>query len=96
MLCILKSVSPHFSLDVEGLELPILKTILWDKLDISVVGAEITHGKAGEKAYTDYMEKQGYVMYKHVKKSDAKITLYADDLIYVKKELLDKKVLASI
>ena len=56
-----------------------------------MVGAEIAHGKAGEKGYTDFMEKQGYVMYKHVKETDPKISLYADDLIYVKRELLDKK-----
>ena len=77
---------------MEGLELPILQTIPWDKLSISVVGAEVTHGAKGKKSYIDYMAKQGYVMYKHVNKANV-IGIYGcDDLMFVKKEIADNLV----
>jgi len=59
-----------FSLDVEGAEFPILKTIPWRKVDIKVVQIEVNHlGKIFDGDYQQLkvlMEKNGYrFRYKH-------------------------------
>jgi len=54
----------YFSLDIEGAELLVLKTIPWDKVDIWLLGIETNHG--GEvfpwvrMDVLDYMEEVGY------------------------------------
>ena len=56
----------YFSLDIEGAELQVLKTVPWDKVDIWVVSVE-TH-LAGEvfpgsrEDIIRYMESVGYIM----------------------------------
>ena len=51
-------VVDYFSLDVEGAELPILKTIPWDKVDIKVLSIEVNHSD-GDKIDT-FMKSIGY------------------------------------
>ena len=48
---------------------------------------ETAHG-AGQETYDDYMMTQGYVNYKHIKYTEAKVGLYVDDTIFVKKTYL--------
>jgi len=54
----------YFSLDIEGAEMLVLKTIPWDKVDIWLLGVETNHG--GEvfpwkrMDVLDYMEEVGY------------------------------------
>ena len=49
-----------FSLDIEGAELDVLKTIPWPKVDIKVILVEYAHIKEGKKALIDYMTSNGY------------------------------------
>ena len=49
-----------FSLDIEGAELDVLKTIPWTKVNIKVLLVEYAHIKEGKKALIDYMTSQGY------------------------------------
>ena len=50
----------YFSLDVEGMELPILKTIPFDLIHISILTVEYVHGDDNGKGYIDFMKSKGY------------------------------------
>ncbi len=78
----------YFSLDVEGKELEVLKTIPFDKIRIDTLSVEYSHGSAGKEAYKTFMRDKGYVMYKEIHHNDPKLDLYADDLIFVKESLV--------
>ena len=56
----------YFSLDVEGFELEVLKTIPFDRLDIAVFSVEYIHGKSGKDEYRIFMEGKGYTVYKDI------------------------------
>ena len=77
-------VIDYFSLDIEGAEFPVLKTIDFDKVDIRVISIEVTKldsifdGRLTQLKYL--MKRNGYEFYKEVK----------EDYIYVKKGLLSK------
>ena len=77
-------VIDYFSLDIEGAEFPVLKTIDFDKVDIRVISIEVTKldsifdGRLTQLKYL--MKRNGYEFYKEVK----------EDYIYVKKGLLTK------
>ena len=49
-----------FSLNIEGAELDVLKTIPWTKVDIKVILVEYEHIKEGKKALVDFMTSKGY------------------------------------
>ena len=76
----------YFSLDIEGAELQVLKTVPWDKVDIWVVSVE-TH-LAGEvfpgsrEDIIDYMESVGYNIENTWKKGE----ITKDDL-FVRKDI---------
>ena len=77
-------VIDYFSLDIEGAEFPVLKTIDFDKVDIRVFSIEVTKldsifdGRLTQLKYL--MKRNGYEFYKEIK----------EDYIYVKKGLLTK------
>ena len=48
----------YFSLDVEGAELPILKTIPWDKVDIQILSIEVNHGDGNK--IDAFIKSKGY------------------------------------
>ena len=56
----------YFSLDVEGAEFPILKTIPWDKMTVKLLGIEINHlGKVFEGTWQDvskYLFNEDFIM----------------------------------
>ena len=56
------------SLDIEGAELAVLKTIPWDKVRIELVMIEINHSDKQE--LTNVMTKAGYKVYKNIKDQD--------------------------
>ncbi len=72
------------SLDVKGFEMPILCSLPWDKLDISVIAVEYSHGKKPD--YKEFMTSQGYRMQKDIHYYNEKLVLYVDDFIFVKKQ----------
>lgn len=73
-----------FSLDIEGADLQVLKTIPFDKVDISVLMIEVAH--MGEIFPGDndelrrFLNQNGYVFFKRL----------AIDDVYIKKSLLPK------
>ena len=50
-----------FSLDIEGAELSVLKTIPWDKVNIKIVMIEVAHGDVD--AFIELMKNAGYSEY---------------------------------
>ena len=73
----------YFSLDVEGDELNVLKTIPWDKVNIKMLTVEYVHdvGKLG--GLKSFMEKQGYDALLQVSRWDGGV----NDIIFRKKGL---------
>lgn len=77
----------YLSLDVEGFELEILRTIPWRQLDVSVLSVEYVHGRAGKRSYVEFMNSQGYTVHKDIHLHDFPQTLFVDDFIFVNKSL---------
>lgn len=74
----------YFSLDVEGSELAVLKTIPFDKVNIRTLSVEFFHldeQGASNDLLKAYMEEQGYVYHSTVKARKN----HANDYIFVKK-----------
>ena len=72
----------YFSLDVEGFELDILRSLPLDRLHIDVISAEFLHAREPVSEYQRLLTDYGYVLYATVKSMD---------FIFVKKHLLDSK-----
>lgn len=71
----------YLSLDVEGVEYDILRTIPFDKLDISVLTVEFAHDKEGRRPIEDLMTMKGYNLVDEVIRADR----LAYDLVFQKK-----------
>ncbi|XP_057380607.1 protein Star-like [Daphnia carinata] len=69
-----------FSLDVEGHELKILKTIPWRKVDIKALTVEWDHIPEGQEALSRFMVENGFV------KIGAFDFLWSKDVIFVKNQ----------
>ena len=83
LLALKQKTVDFFSLDVEGVELEVLKTIPFDKIDIKVLAVEYMHGGPDAKErYTAFMEDYGYKLYMVL--THAKPHMFAHDLIFVK------------
>ncbi|XP_064087954.1 protein Star-like isoform X2 [Macrobrachium nipponense] len=67
------------SLDVEGAELQVLKTLPWNKVTIHVVCVEYKHVPEGGASLTSFLQERGYALHSTV----------GDDLIFVRKELME-------
>ena len=78
-------ISFYYSLDVEGSEFPILKTIPFDKVDIKVIDVEVNHAgtvfPGSFREIDDFMNFQGYQLHSIIQNQDA---------IYVKKGFMDQ------
>jgi len=75
----------YFSLDVEGVEMPVLRTIPWNKLDIRVMSVEYGHGPNGKKPYLEFMKSVGsYALYADIHVSNYEKALFVEDFIFVK------------
>ena len=83
MLAMNQSHIDYFSLDVEGLEMDVLKTIPFDKLDITTFSVEYAHaGKGGKEKIIELMKSNGYVLHSTISPVS---TMFAQDFIFVKK-----------
>ena len=80
LLAVGNPVVDYFSLDIEGAELPVLKTIPWDKVDIKVLSIECQRQISRCNQIATFMNTVGYKLVYHIpSKSDPQ------DLIFVKK-----------
>jgi len=70
----------YLSLDVEGLELEILKTIDFKKFDVKVLSVEFIHDVEGKEAIRSYMEANDYFVQSEVTHPN----WLANDFIFVK------------
>ncbi|CAL4174775.1 unnamed protein product, partial [Meganyctiphanes norvegica] len=83
MLALNVSTIDYFSLDVEGDELPILKTIPWDKLNIKTLSVE-SLSKTKTKQILKYMNDRGYKLYiefSHYMGHDHDLIFHRNDVI---------------
>lgn len=71
----------YFSLDIEGDELEVLKTIPFDKINIETLSVEFAHVKYGRDALKAFMTSKGYYVDSEVTHPD----WLANDFIFVKK-----------
>jgi len=69
----------YFSLDVEGLELEILKTIPFNKYDIRTLSVEFIHDIEGKEAIREFMLNKGYFVQTEVTHPD----WLANDFIFI-------------
>ncbi|XP_046669334.1 uncharacterized protein LOC124360085 isoform X1 [Homalodisca vitripennis] len=70
----------YFSLDVEGDELDVLKTLPFDKVDIETLSVEFAHVPDGKEALKEFMTSKGYSAVAEVTHPD----WLANDFIFVK------------
>ena len=61
LLALNRTTVDYFSLDVEGSELQVLKTIPFDKVDIKVLTVEFVHSAGGKKTLEEFMSQKGYL-----------------------------------
>jgi len=82
----------YFSLDVEGVELPILRTIPWNRLDIRIMSVEYGHGPKGKTPYLEFMESVGgYAVYADIHYANFEKALFVEDFIFVKNSTIAEK-----
>ncbi|XP_060086052.1 uncharacterized protein LOC132565429 [Ylistrum balloti] len=82
LLAINRTTVDFFSLDIEGDELGVLKTIPFHKVDIRMLAVEFSHGPSGYSGMQRYMERNGYETILKVSRDDWGV----NDLIFKKKE----------
>ncbi len=88
LLVLNRSHVDYFSLDVEGFELPVLKSIPFDKIHIDSFSVEYSHGGRNVKEeQKEFMKEQGYVAVADIHYANTSIDLWVDDLIFMKKSL---------
>lgn len=80
LLALNRTTIDYFSLDVEGNELEVLKTIPFDKVDIRTISVEYVHVIDGKDALRMFVEKQGYTLHSEVIHDNN----LANDFIFVK------------
>ncbi|XP_033761384.1 uncharacterized protein LOC117343164 [Pecten maximus] len=83
LLAINRTTVDFFSLDIEGDELGVLKTIPFDKVDIKMLAVEYIHERGGPFGLQRFMEKNGYETILKVSRDDGGV----NDLIFRKKGL---------
>ena len=84
LLALNRTKVDYFSLDVEGSELDVLRTIPFEKLDIRTMSVEFVHVKEGKMALRKFVEQQGYVLHSEVTHKDN----LANDFIFVKSSVV--------
>ncbi|XP_065351451.1 uncharacterized protein LOC135946904 [Cloeon dipterum] len=81
LLALDKKRVDYFSLDVEGNELDVLRTIDFNKFDIRTLSVEFSNIKEGKDALLRHMMENGYILHSNVTRYDN----LANDFIFVKK-----------
>ena len=83
MLAMNQTHIDYFSLDVEGVEFDILKTIPFDKLDITTFSVEYEHTtKGGKEKIIELMKSNGYTLHSTI---TTEAPTWVRDFIFVKK-----------
>ncbi|PNF23080.1 hypothetical protein B7P43_G09128 [Cryptotermes secundus] len=80
LLALNRTTVDYFSLDVEGSELDVLRTVPFEKLDIRTMSVEFVHVKEGKNVLRKFVERKGYVLHSEVIRENN----LANDFIFVK------------
>ena len=75
----------YFSLDVEGFELEVLKTIDFDHIDVTTLSVEYVHGRSSKEVMRSYMTAKGFAVHKDIHFHDFPGAMFVDDFIFIKK-----------
>ena len=70
LLALDNPIVDYFSLDVEGAELGILKTIPWDKVDIRVLTIEFNNRQEDKDKMMDFLRQKGYRLEQQIMEQD--------------------------
>ena len=84
MLALNRTTIDFFSLDVEGAELQVLKTIDFNKINIRTLTVEHAHVQGGKDALTSLLTRQGMKLYKTI---GSKGGVYARDLFFIQNDM---------
>lgn len=84
MLALNRRHIDFFSLDVEGVELDILKTIPFDRLDIRALTVEYNKVNRGGNTLKTFFQEKGYTFAVQIDKVIYSERLFAHDLIFYK------------
>ena len=85
MLALNRSHVDFFSLDVEGVELEVLKTIPFDRITVDTLSVEYVHGKQNKSVMAAYMDQQGFRMHKDINVVKEDVSFSAEDFVFVRK-----------
>jgi len=85
MLALNQSHVDYFSLDVEGNELSILRTIPFSAIVIDMWSVEYVHGNSKNETLKFMLDK-GYTLHKDIKLFKPEFTLYVDDFIFIRND----------
>ncbi|XP_057380610.1 uncharacterized protein LOC130703006 [Daphnia carinata] len=81
LVAIGKTEIDYFSLDVEGSEFKILKTIPWHKVDIKTLTVEWDHTPEGEAAISRLMKNNKFVKFGHIEMAFSREVVYVKDFL---------------
>ena len=83
LLALNRTTVDYFSLDVEGFEYDVIRTLPLEKFNIRSWSIEYSH--TNHKALKQHLIEHGYDFKKQINAYDAKISLVAEDYIFLKK-----------
>ena len=95
MLALGRTHIDYFSLDVEGVELDVLKTIPFEKINISVMSVEYGHAQDGKNVTANLMNDRGFNLHKDIHFANPSFSLYVEDFIFVNKKLASHQNVSS-
>ena len=81
----------YFSLDVEGAEYDVLKTINFDVFDVTALSVEYSHDAVGKEQIVRFMEGKGYEMLVDLHDKGVERDKYVKDVFFVKSDFLMKR-----
>ena len=84
MLALNRTTIDFFSLDVEGAELQVLKTIDFNKINIRTLTVEHAHVEGGKGALESLLTKQGMKLHKTIGPEDG---VWARDLFFIQNDM---------
>ena len=84
MLALNSTKVDYFSLDIEGAEYPVLASLPFDKVDVSVLSVEIRHGRSPSDTKA-MMRGKGYHAAQELYYHDHDQHLSVEDVIFVKR-----------
>ena len=87
MLALSRTTIDFFSLDVEGAELQVLKTIDFNKINIRTLTVEYRHVEGGQEGLTSLLTRQGMTLYKTINPSPG--ATWAEDLFFINDEITE-------